>query len=92
MQAEKPMSRFIAVHTMPMTEEKLLALLEGMPPLPDGIVWRRSYCNFAESRLFCEWEAGDQRTLAQVFAAGGIPFDSIHPVRLLDVQQRAFVD
>jgi hypothetical protein len=86
------MSRFIVVHTMPITEARLLALLEGMPPLPEGLVWRKSYCNFSENRLFCEWEASDQSALEQVFAAGGIPFDAIHPVRLLDVKQRAFVD
>lgn len=86
------MSRLIAVHTMPITEEQLMAMLESMPPLPEGIVWRKSYCNFAENRLFCEWTADSPEALAQVFKDGGIPFDEIHPVRLLDVEKRVFED
>lgn len=86
------MSRFIAVHTMPMTEEQLMAMLQGMPPLPAGIAWRKSYCNFSANRLFCEWEADNEAALTQVFKDGDIPFDEIHPVRLLDVEKRAFED
>jgi hypothetical protein len=75
-----------------MTAEQLTAMLKSMPPLPAGVVWRKSYCDFAANRFFCEWEAGDQAALEQVFNEGSIPFDAIHPVRLLNVENQVFED
>ena len=86
------MSRFIAVHRLPMNDEQVLAMLKAMPPLPPGIVWRKSYCDFASNKFFCEWEASDSAALEQVFNQGSLPFEAIHPVRLLNVENQAFED
>ena len=80
------MPRFIAVHTAPFTEEQLKATAKDMPPqLPAGITWKLTYCDFADNKFFCEWEAPNKEVIEQIFKANNMPFDAIYPVRLLDV-------
>jgi len=78
--------RFIAVHTMPGTEEEVKKLAKDMPPqLPSGVSWKLTYCAFGDNKFFCEWEAPNKEAIEQVFKAANLPFDAVYPVRLLDV-------
>ena len=80
------MPRFIAVHTAPFTEEQLKATTKDMPSqLPAGVSWKLTYCDFADNKFFCEWEAPNKEAIEQVFKAANMPFDAVYPVRLLDV-------
>ena len=52
------MPRFIAVHTVPFTEEDLKNTAKDMPSkLPPGVSWKLTYCDFGDGKFFCEWEA-----------------------------------
>ncbi len=56
------MPRFIAVHTMPGTEEEVKKLAREMPSqLPPGVSWKLTYCAFGDNKFFCEWEAPNRR-------------------------------
>ena len=80
------MPRFIAVHTAPGTEEQMKASAKNMPSqLPAGVSWKLAYCDFADNKFFCEWEAPSKEAIEQIFKAANLPFDAIYPVRLLDV-------
>ena len=80
------MPRFIAVHTAPFTEEQLKTAAKDMPPqLPSGVTWKLTYCGFADSKFFCEWEAPSKEAIEQNFKAINMPFDAVYPVRILDV-------
>jgi hypothetical protein len=80
------MPRFVAVHTMPMTEEqwKERMMTGEKPAFPPGVVWKLTYCDFADGKFFCEWEAPNKETIEQIFKAQNMPFDAIYPVRLFD--------
>ena len=80
------MPRFIAVHTMPVTEEQWKENTDkGMPPLPPGVSWNLTYCDFTDGKFFCEWEAPNKETVEQSFKAMNMPFDAVYPVRLFNV-------
>ena len=83
------MPRYIAEHTLPWTEEDLNQMLaEGLPPLPEGMAWKSTFCSFPEHKFFCEWEAPNQESIEQVFQAQQMPFDRVYPVRLFDVASK----
>lgn len=77
------MPRFIAVHSLVFTEEKMKEMAKK--PLPEGISWLRSFCGFADNKSFCEWEAPSKEAIEQVLKQVEVPFDKIYPVRLFDV-------
>ena len=80
------MPRFIAVHTAPFTEEQLKTAAKDMPPkLPPGFTWKLTYCDFADNKFFCEWEAPSKEAIEQTFKTIDMPFDAVYPVRLLDI-------
>ena len=80
------MPRFIAVHTVPFAEEDLKNAAKALPSqLPPDVSWKLTYCDFADNKFFCEWEAPNKEAIEQVFKAQNLPFDAIYPVRLLDV-------
>jgi len=80
------MPRFIAVHTMPWTEEAAITSAKNMPSqLPAGVSWKLTYCDFDDNKFFCEWEAPNKEAVEQVFKAAKIPYDAVYPVRLLNV-------
>ena len=80
------MPRFIAVHTAPFTEEQLKALAKvPRSQIPAGVSWKLTYCDFADNKFFCDWEAPNKGALEQVFKAQKIPFDAIYPVRIFNV-------
>lgn len=80
------MPRFVAVHTAPFTEDQLKELTKV--ELPPGVTWNRTYCDFADGKHFCDWEAPNKETIEQAFKANNVPFDTIYPVRLFDVAKK----
>jgi len=80
------MPRFIAVHTMPVTEEqwKERTMASEKPSFPPGVVWKVTYCDFADGKFFCECEAPTKEIVEQVLKGMGLPFDAVYPVRLFD--------
>jgi len=83
------MPRFIAVHTLPLTDAEftnsMKQLSELLSQLPPGVAFHRTYCSFADHKFFCDWEAPSKEALEQLFEAQDRPFDAIYPVRLFDV-------
>jgi hypothetical protein len=82
------MPRFIAVHTAHFTEEQLKAVAKEA--LPAGISWKLTYCDFADGKFFCEWEAPNKEAVEQGFKARKLPFDAVYPVRLFNVAKAKF--
>jgi len=79
------MPNFIVVHNAPFTEEELIARAKAAPNyMPKGVSWRRSYCDFATNKHFCEWEAPDEKVLRRVLQLTQTPFEVIHAVRRMD--------
>jgi hypothetical protein len=80
------MPRFMAVHTMPMTEaqwkERLASTEE--PSFPPGVVCNLTYCDFTDGKFFCDWEAPNKEVVEQVIKGMGMPLDVVYPVRLFD--------
>ena len=79
------MPRFMAVHTVPLTEAQLKATAKMVPQLPPGISWKLTYCDFGDNKFFCEWEAPNKEAIEQIFKAQSLPFDAIYPVQVFDV-------
>jgi hypothetical protein len=77
------MARFMAVHTAPLTEEALKALAKEKRP--KGISWKLTYCDYADNKFFCYWEAPNKETIEEVCKAKKIPFDAVYPVQLFNV-------
>jgi len=83
------MPRFIVTHTVPFTEEMLKA--SAKESFPEGVAWKQTYCDFENSKFFCEWEAPSKEMLEQGFKERNIPFDDIFKVRLFDTAKADFV-
>jgi hypothetical protein len=88
----KAVAKFIAVHTMPMTEEQALAMAKNMPPFPKGITWKNTYSDFKDGKFFCEWDAPNKEALEQIFKSMKMPYDAVYPVRLYNVAKKKFED
>jgi len=91
------MPRFIAVHTIPdYNEENWIEMAKGyagwISKFPHGVSYNLTYCGFADSKFFCEWEAPDKEIIEQLFKEAGLPFDAIYPVKLWNVARMAFED
>jgi hypothetical protein len=80
------MPRFIAAHTMPMTEEQLQALAQKAAP-PE-VRWIRTFCGFDDNKHFCEWEAPNKEAVKEVLSQESIPYDGVYRVRIFDVASR----
>lgn len=80
------MPRYIATHTAPFKEEQLKGLADT--PLPEGLSWKLTYCDFDDNKFFCEWEAPNKEALAEAFKANNVPFDEIYPVKLFNVAKK----
>ena len=90
------MPRFIAVHTMPMAEEKWGEFAKGasakMSQLPPGVKYNLTYCGFTDGKFFCDWEAPNKEAVEQVFKGMDMPYDAVYPVRLFNAAKMAFED
>ena len=85
------MPRFIAVHTLPWTEEGAKkSTKDFVSQLPPGVTWKLTYCDFDDNKFFCEWEGPNKEAIEQIFKAANLPFDAIYPVRLLNVAKADF--
>lgn len=79
------MSRFIAAHTLPMSEAEFSKMLDqSIPQYPTGIAWNLTYCDFEDHKFFCEWDAPNKEALEKVFKTQGMPYDAIYPVRVFN--------
>ena len=86
------MPKFIAVHTMPMTQEQAMEMFKNMPALPQGVFWKFTYCDFDDGKFFCDWDAPNKETLEQIFKMMEMPFDAIYPVKKFIVATGTFED
>ncbi|MBN1190954.1 MAG: DUF4242 domain-containing protein [Dehalococcoidales bacterium] len=90
------MPRFIAVHTMPYTEENwkeaMSGAMEKLSQLPPGVKYNLTYCGFADGKFFCDWETPNKETLEQIFKGMEMPYDAIYPVKLFNIAKMAFED
>jgi len=86
------MPKFVAVHTMPMTQEQAMEMFKNMPAPPQGVSWKYTYCDFADGKFFCDWDAPNKETLEQLFKGMQLPFDAVYPVQLFNVAKGAFED
>ncbi len=77
------MPRFMAVHTAPFTEQALKDL--AGEKLPEGVSWKVTYCDFADNKFFCDWEAPDKETIEKEFKVRNIPCDAVYPVQIFNV-------
>ena len=87
------MAKFIAVHTMPtITEDNYKAMvIDKMPTLPKGFAVFQTYCDFANHKFFCEWEAPSKEALEQGFKAQNTSFDAVYPVKIYNYAKKKFV-
>jgi hypothetical protein len=86
------MPRFIATHTAPFTEEQLKAAAKEVASLPPGVAWKLTYCDFADGKFFCEWEAPNKEIVEKGFKTRNMPFDAVYPVQLFDVARGELKD
>lgn len=84
------MTRFIAVHTAPFTKENLTQFRQL--PLPENVHWNLTYCDFADGKFFCEWEAPNREDIGKLLKDNDVPFDAIYPVRLFNVASGVLED
>ena len=48
------LTRFIAVHSMPWSEEEVVEGAKSMASqLPEGLTWKATYCGY-DGKFFCE--------------------------------------
>ncbi len=80
------MPRFIAVHTLPFTEEQVIGRFKQLTQgVPSGAFWTQTWCDFTEHKFFCEWVAESKEVLEQGFKRSEVPFEAIYQVRRFDV-------
>ena len=82
------MPRFIAIHTLPYTEEQFKEATKKSPKPPAGLKWKQTYCDFNNHKFFCEWEGSNKETIEQFLKTINMPFDVVYPVRLFDVGKK----
>ena len=78
------MPRFIAVHPVALKEEDLQALLDKRDELPSTVVWRATFVADANRMSYCEWDSPDALLLQEIFEAFGVPYSSVHEVRVFE--------
>lgn len=90
------MPRFIAVHTLPYTEdtweESMKGAAEQLSKLPPGVQYNLTYCGFDDGKFFCDWEAPNKETIEQIFKGMEMPYDAVYPVKLFSVTKMGFED
>ena len=80
------MAKFMAVHTVPMTEQQFMDMGKDlMPKMPKELTYKLTYCAFGDHKFFCEWDAPSKQTLEKAFKALSMPFDAVYPVKLFDM-------
>jgi len=85
------MAKFMAVHTLPITEEQAIQQAKNIPKFPAGFEWKLTYCDFDSHKFFCEWEAPSKAALEQWFKTSKTPFEAIYPAKKFDVAKAKFL-
>jgi hypothetical protein len=81
------MPKFIAVHTLPVDETQFKTMMSetaSTHKIPAGFNYKQTYCDFTGHKFFCDWEAPGKEALEQVFQTIGMPWDSIHLVKVFN--------
>ncbi len=86
------MPKFIAVHTIPIpwTKEQWMNVLKQELPVPKGVSWNLSYCDFKDGKIFCEWDAPNKEIIERGLKAIYLPVDAIYPVEVFNVAKKKF--
>ncbi len=83
------MSKFMAIHTIPLTKEQAMAAMANPAnTMPQGLVWKQTFCDFGSQKFFCDWEDPSKEALEQYFKAAKMPYDAIYPWKSLMLPQR----
>lgn len=48
----------------------------------DGVIWIKSYVSHAEGKIYCEYDAPDERAIREHARRAGLPVDKISEVAL----------
>jgi len=79
------MPRFIAVHTMSITEDQWKSVAKEMvTKIPKGFSWKLTYCAFNDGKFFCEWQAPSKKALKEWLVAN-TAFDDVYSVKLHNI-------
>jgi hypothetical protein len=82
------MPKFIAVHTLPFSEEQFIAQskdLVSKSKFPKGFNWTLTQCAFGDHKFFCEWEAPSKESLEEQFKQIKMPYNAVYPVKTFNV-------
>jgi hypothetical protein len=75
------MPHFIAVHPVALKEADMAALMGRRDDLPSSVTWHATFVAEDDHVTYCEWDSPDERMLAEIFEAFGVPCREIHEVR-----------
>jgi hypothetical protein len=85
------MSRFLAVHTLPLNKEQFQGMAEkALKSIKPGFSWNQTYCDYTNHKFYCEWEAPSKEALEQVFKNFNILFDAINQVEVYNTVTKTF--
>jgi len=65
---------------------------EKLSQLPSGVAYNLSYCDLANGKIFCDWEAPNKETVEQVLKATGLPLDAVYAVNKFNPTKMGFED
>lgn len=82
------MPRFIAIHTVPITEEQLKKLAKE--PSKKNAKWISTYCDFKDHFFVCDWDATSVEAVKEALDSVKVPFDKIRPVKVFNVAKADF--
>jgi hypothetical protein len=85
------MSKFIAVHTLPLNKEQFMqTLTQGHGAIPNELAWKQTYCDFGSQKFFCDWEAPSKEALEEYFKVAKMPYEAIYSVEIFNVAAKTF--
>lgn len=80
------MPRFMAVHSIPVTEQQLTEMFNARSNFPSGVDWNQSFCDFGEGKVFCEWDAPNKEVIEALFKQSNLPYDKVYEVQRFDAK------
>jgi hypothetical protein len=79
----------MAIHTLPYgNKEQFEATGKQMASQASkypGFTCRATYCDFADHKFFCDWEAPSKEVLEQAFKQMNVPFEAVYLVQMFDI-------
>jgi hypothetical protein len=88
------MAKFVAVHTMPTINDEgnfQTRVVSRLSEIPKGFTCVQTYCDFANHKFFCDWEAPSKEALEQGFKSLNVAFDAVYPVKIFNFAKKKFV-